>query len=303
MDPLSTPLPRRSFLVGAGSLALVSACGSNADPSVDAEVAAGGDTGGWLLQPGFADGFRVPPTLAAGGTERAPFVLYGSDGIPAVNDIPETIAGELTGPDGTAVAVTLTRHGAGVPVPYYPLRFDAPDAGVYVLQAEVGGEAQRTEFQVAEADSLNLIRVGDPLRPVDTPTFDDARGYDPICTRFDPCPFHEVNLADAIGNGQPTTLLIATPGFCQTAVCGPVVELLMDGQTAGNVIHAEVYTEPGRLGEVADFTTLVGPVVKTYGMDFEPSIVVADADGIVTARLDYTWDRDDLDAALTSARG
>ena len=36
-------------------------------------------------------------------------------------------------------------------------------------------------------------------------------------------------------------------------------------------------------------------------MDFEPSFVVADADGIVTARLDYAFDRDEMAEALATA--
>jgi hypothetical protein len=41
--------------------------------------------------------------------------------------------------------------------------------------------------------------------------------------------------------------------------------------------------------------------VNTYGLSFEPSLVVANADGIVTGRLDFTWDRAELRAALQRA--
>ena len=154
---------------------------------------------------------------------------------------------------------------------------------------------------MADPGAISLVAPGDPMPSIDTPTFDNPRGYDPICTRFEPCPFHEVNLADAVVSGRPTALLIATPGFCQTVICGPVVDLLMDLDPVGmNVIHGEVYTEPDRLGEVSDFTALIGPIVTTFEMDFEPSFVVADADGIVTARLDYTFDRDEMAEALAT---
>ena len=65
----------------------------------------------------------------------------------------------------------------------------------------------------------------------DTPTFDDARGVDPICTRSpEPCPFHDRTLTDVVESGEPVALLISTPGFCQTAICGPVLELLMEAR-------------------------------------------------------------------------
>lgn len=298
-------IDRRTFVLAAGAAAIAAACGggSEAGDTGAAEVSAGSsivDDGTRLLQAGFADGMRAPSTLAAGTLARAPFVLFGPDGLPAVNDIPDTIDATLTLPSGEDVALTMDQRGEGLAVPHYPLVFDAPEAGVYGLRAVVADQAQQLEFRVAEADAVGLVQPGDPLRAVETPTFDDALGFDPICTRFEPCPFHETSLATVIDNGLPTALLVATPGFCQTTSCGPVVDLLMDldpGESM-NVVHAEVYTEPARLGEVQDFTSLLGPVVGTYEMDFEPSFVVANADGIVTARLDYSFDRSEMAEAL-----
>ncbi len=296
-------IDRRRFLLTAVSAALLAACGGNDDePAI--EPGGSSEEGELWLQAGFADGLRVPSTLEAGQVVRAPFVFFGPDGLPAVNNIPASIDVALTDPAGSVTELTVDRHGEGIPTPYYPLIFDSAQAGTHSIEVDVNSEPQMVEFVVAEAGSVGLVAPGNPMRPVDTPTVTDARGFDPICTRFEPCPYHEVNLTDALGSGRPTALLVATPGFCQTAICGPVVELLiqLDPSADMNVVHAEVYTEPDRLTEVSDFTTLLGPVVETYSMTFEPSLVVADASGTVTARLDYAFDLTEMEAALATAR-
>lgn len=301
MRPLES-LDRRAFLLGATAMTVAAACGGGSSPASGAGESAP-TTDFLLIRPGFADGLRAPAALVAGQPGRAPFVLIGGEALPAVDGVPELVGGSLTRPGGEVVDVELTKQIDGLAVPHYTLLFDAPEAGVYVLEAEVSGQSQRAEFRVAEPDEVRLVQIGDPLRPVDTPTFDDARGFDPICTRFEPCPFHDDNLPDIIGNGRPTALLIATPAWCQTASCGPVVDLLveLDPSTSMNVIHAEVYTTPDLLDETPDRTELLGPIIGTYGMDFEPSLIVADREGIVTARLDFSFDRSEMAAALATA--
>jgi hypothetical protein len=63
------------------------------------------------------------------------------------------------------------------------------------------------------------------------------------------------------------------------------------------VVHAEVYVEPNKKTSGVPKTT---ETIGTYGLAYEPSLFVADAGGIVKARLDFTWDRDELEAALKS---
>ncbi len=300
--PFSRRVSRRSLLVGAGAAAVLAACGGDGDgeqsTTVDPGPALADDT--LWLQAGFADGLRLPSTLVAGRRERAPFVFFGGDGLPAVNGVPDGVEMTVTGPEGATEIIEVLRRDAGIPTPHYPLVFTPQTAGTHTIDVEVSGENQRVEFVVAEPDTVGLVAPGDPMRRVETPTVDDARGYDPICTRFDPCPYHEISLPEALDSGRPTALMISTPGFCQTAICGPVLELLIELDPDMNVIHGEVYTEPGRLGEVADFTELIGPIVSTFEMTFEPSFVVADADGIVRARLDYAFDRDEMSEALAT---
>jgi hypothetical protein len=130
----------------------------------------------------------------------------------------------------------------------------------------------------------------------------DARGVTPICTRADPCPLHATTEAEALQAGGPVVLMISTPAYCQTAVCGPVLDLVLEqvpSLPGATFVHAEVYNDPTAGADPASAGTT--PAVDAFGLTFEPSLFVAGADGIVTARLDNVFDRVELAEALATA--
>ena len=126
-----------------------------------------------------------------------------------------------------------------------------------------------------------------------------------ICTRDPPCPYHQLPLAEALTNGRPTILLVSSPAYCQTKVCGPVLETLIAAEPKMhglNVIHAEVYADVGAHdGDVLQAT--LTETVRAYRLSFEPSLLVIDGNGIVLDRLDFVFDTREFDAALTAATG
>ncbi|HJM97988.1 MAG: hypothetical protein QF596_08445 [Acidimicrobiales bacterium] len=296
----SSSLSRRAFLLGASSSALAIACSSSSSNSSDANETIDEMT---YLRSGFADGLIMPSTLVVGSSQRAPFFLHAADGIPVVNNLPDGISGTLLLPSGKSTPVILAKYGEGIPTPYFLLEFVSNEVGLHKLSVEYGNELQSISFLVVERDEVDLVQVGDPMRIADIPTFDNPLGFKSLCTRFEPCPFHSITLEKALSNNTPTVLLISTPGFCQTSICGPSLELLLTavlGKAASiNVIHAEVYSEPEKIIKGNDLQDLLAPVIIEYGMDFEPSLIVADENGIVRSRLDYTFDQIELNKALS----
>jgi hypothetical protein len=289
-------LGRRRFLVGAGAVglgaAILPACGGDGD-----EAAA--DTGRYL-RAAFPDGVRTAGILVAGAPVRAPLVVVDGFG-PLTQDAPPSIEVTVRTADGTDVGTfTVERRGEGLSVPYYPLRFTPEAAGAYLAVATFSDLP--VEFRVLPPGGTGVIQAGEPMRPVDTPTVDDDRGVTPYCTRSpDPCPFHETSLADALADRRPVALYIGTPAFCTTAVCGPILEFLLaeaPGRPDLTIVHAEVYRDP-----YADTAARVDTteVISAYRLDFEPQLVVAGADGVVTAVLNNSMDRDEVAAALDTA--
>ncbi len=292
-------ISRRVFLLGAGSSAFAIACSSSAIESSPkgpiSELS--------YLRTGFADGLVMPSSLIVGPHQRAPFFLYASDGIPIVNNLPNELLGNLVFPSGDSTPVLLENHGSGIPTPYFLLDFVTNEVGLHKLSVEYEGEFQSLSFFVVDRSEVNLVQVGDSMRIAEVPTFENDLGFNPVCTRFDPCPFHNITLKNALSNGSPTVLLISTPGFCQSSICGPSLDLLMNAvkgkESMMNIIHAEVYSEPEKISETGELQDLLAPVIREYGMDFEPSLIVADENGIVLSRLDYTFDQIELENALS----
>jgi len=291
---------RRMFLAGAGALGLVlaSGCGGK-DKSAQDDA----PTGARMLGAAFANGLSSDAVLIPGIEQRAPLVLFDVDsGRPLRDNPPRSIDVELWFKGARLSQSKLTVHDDEISTPYYPMTMTLPEAGDYEIRAAFSEIP--VGFRASARDKVPLVQVGDPVRTVDTPTTANALGVSPICTRTPTqCALHGVSFAEVIKTKGPTALLISTPGFCQTAVCGPVLELLVDEQANFpkiRMVHAEVYIDPQEFasGKANPRTT---PAVQTYGLSYEPSLVIANADGIVVSRLDFTWDRAELRAALQRA--
>ncbi len=305
-------LQRRSFLIGAACALLAGACGSRRR-SQDEPTGAAGPSQAELSEIAFValtfpDGFSAPATLIHGAPQRLPVVVHSRFDTMR-QTAPERLRIAVTAavqPDADAPPEVLfdaevVAHRDGIITPYYPVLAAFGSPGEYSLALPDHPEVPAVAFLVADAADVAIPAPGEALPAPHTPTVDDTRGVSPICTRAIPCELHDLDLADVVGNGRPTALLVATPGFCQTDICGPVVDLLMEHAPARpgvDFVHAEVYADPSEFssGRFPETTA----VVKALGLPYEPALFVADGAGVIRARLDTTWDRAELTAALSS---
>jgi len=282
-------LDRRTFLASGLTTAFVVACGGDG---------ATADIRPDRLGVRFPDGIQAPSVaVAQSAPQRFPFVVIADDGFPmTAANAPEAIQVDLRFEGDVLDTLTIPRRGSGQVIPFYPLVFTPEQPGRYVVNASFSD--LNVEFAVLDRAEVSLFQVGDPLPPFDTPTFDDERGVTPVCTRSEPCPFHEITLAEALGNGRPTALMISTPEFCTTDVCGPSLEHLIEaseGRSDVNFVHAEVFADPR--APVGQFPELA-PIITAWELDFEPSLFVADADGTIVQALHFAFDRDETIEAV-----
>jgi len=280
-------------LLGTGLLA---ACGNGSSGSTGGTDARSADP--VFLYPAFPVGIGSESVTVAQMNQRITFVLRDEIDIMRATAPPTaTIAISLA---GAAIGSQVTaRHDDGIITPYYPVEFLPPQPGRYEASLPDFPDVEPVEFIVLDRSEVSVPIVGDPMRSVDTPTFENHRGVEPVCTRAVPCPFHELNLADVLHNGRPTAMVIATPGFCQTDICGPVVDLLIDAAPDRpdiDFVHAEVYVDPS-VFETGKFPATT-PAVNINELPFEPVLYVADADANIVSTLSTTWDRSELAAAL-----
>lgn len=304
MDPPNTGLhlTRRRLLLGAAGAAVLAACGGGDDTASEAGAP---DDSLRFLVPFFATGENEPPILRTGVEQRMPWGIGDSEGIPLGVDRLPTALDFLVQPEGgtEGASVAASLHGEGVPTPYFSLRHTFAEPGMYSVTTAFEGRDLQRFVQVVAPEGIRLVQPGERAVPVVTPTEADPRGVDPICTREPRCPFHVTTLADALVNGQPTVFLVSTPLFCQTAVCGPVLELLIEHAppTGVNVVHAEVYADAMAKGDILKATPT--EAITAYNLTFEPSLLVIDAAGMVVDRLDFLYDASELRAALAKVGG
>lgn len=300
-------LTRRSFLVGSSAMAgavLLGACSDDDDDDVETSGSAAmtdddGDGGSSTPTPElFLAQFFGGPMLVAGTEMRAPFGVRDGDGLLPTERTPASLMVELLAPDGSPVGnpIEVARHDDGLPNAYYPLRARVPEAGIYTARTELEGEAVEMQLQVMGAADVMVIQPGATLPAVDTPTVDDPRGVTPICTNDPMCPLHDVTLPQAVAEGGPVALLVATPAFCQIAICGPVLDVLVAAKANHpgiRFVHAEVYANP------AKDLDAYAPIVAPLGLHFEPCLILAGSGGVVVERLDTIFDGVELDERLT----
>jgi hypothetical protein len=287
------PVTRRRFLAGTSAVAgaaLLGGCGD--DGAGTSPTTAAAPSGLALVQ--F---FGGPPMFAAGTEVRAPFGVADRDGILSVDDTPEVLQVALLDAAGNEVApaTEVRRRAKGLPRAYFPLRFTVDEPGVYTGRTRIAGEALEMAMKVDAVEDLEVIHEGDRLPAIETPTVDDARGVDPVCTNDPVCPLHEVTVAEALDEGRPVALLVATPAFCQIAICGPVLDVLLavaDDHPDVRLLHAEVYAQPDK-----DLETKTAAVDELH-LAFEPCLVLAGPDGTVVERIDTIYDEEEVSEAL-----
>ena len=299
------PTRRRLLLAGVGGLALAACGGGGGDESVGATGGSG--SGGSTTTAAAGTGtvslslLRVfAPEQAAGVPLRLPLAFADADGVPT-DAVPERISVRAVSPSGAASEpVEVGRRGTGIPSPYFPYEATFDEEGRWELGIAVGAAETSTELTVRPARDLGVVPgPGDRLPAIPTPTTVDALGIDPLCTAQPQCPLHQTSLVDAMATGMPVVLLVSTPAFCQTAICGPVLELLVERAATlapkATLLHVEVYAD-----ETARETS---PTVAALGLRHEPSLFLADAGGTVRSRLDYTFDATELDDSLADLLG
>ncbi len=289
-------LDRRALLrggAGLGALALgaaaMSACGESRSPTSEAGA---GATPTNALIAAFP---QSTPLVAVGAPTRLPYLIADGEGVPLTRiDGPVTFTIRRDG-EKVGGPVEVAPRSEGVPRAYLPLQFTFPEAVIYDVEAEYRGQRLDSQLQVYDRARVGAPVVGDRLPPADTATFTQPLGVDPVCSRAPVCPFHGVNLREVVGTGRPLVVMLSTPAFCQTAICGPVLDELV--VEAGNrpgltVVHSEVYKNPKEVRDLADAT--LAPLPSEYKLDFEPTMFVVDSGGTIVARADVIVSADEM---------
>jgi hypothetical protein len=294
MDPFPA-YSRRRFLALSASLGLgglVAACGGSSSGSSAIDGVSG------TLQVVK----RFPTTGLVPGSIRLPISLADTTGVLATDGkvkLPQILTGKVidaaTG-DVVIASVSADKHDVNMATPYWPFIVDVQKVGVYLLILDAAPKSEMS-FQVEERKNVLSPLVGDPLPPFDTPTVDNKRGVDPICTRAEGvCPFHDITLTEALKSGKPVVYMIGTPAYCKTGTCAPgldaLIELSKKVGDAAVFVHADIYVDKT--------ATTVAPAVRAYKLTYEPLLYITDEKGVLANRLDAVFDVTEMSSALAA---
>ena len=244
---------------------------------------------------------RFPQVLVPGNV-RLPISLANTQGLLTTEsgvDLPATLTAKLVNADTQEVvaeSLSADRHDTGLTIPYWPFRVDIDKPGIYTLIVD-GGPAEGAAIQVLNAAAVLIPLVGSQLPGFDTPTVDDHRGVEPVCTRTpEPCLFHNITLNEALALKKPIAYLVGTPAHCSTGTCAPALEALIAVKKsigdAMTFLHAEIYTD--------DKATTVAPAVVALKMEYEPAIYITDASGKIIERFDAVFDANEISSAIAA---
>ncbi|MFM2106652.1 MAG: hypothetical protein RL338_1684 [Chloroflexota bacterium] len=241
----------------------------------------------------FLDAANEPQ---ASPDRRAAVAIYalGRDPATPTAQVEATFAWAIEGERGLYVA---------------PVSFDA--AGVWGADfATVGpdGTTERIRVRFDVKIDGSAVRVDEPAPSVTTPTLADVGGdVARISTDTEPRPeFYETSVDEALDAGEPFLLVFATPAFCASAQCGPLLDTVKaaaDEVPDLTVINVEPYRlawVDGRLQPDLDASGALQVVdaVRSYGMLTEPWIYVVDADGYVAGSFEGIATVDELVEAM-----
>jgi hypothetical protein len=184
----------------------------------------------------------------------------------------------------------------------YVTSLNLPKAGIYWYLAIPRGTKVHAVGNVIVRKEAEAPEVGERAIPSATPTIRSTRGDLARLTtsRHPNRALYASSVKEALTAKVPFVVTFATPQFCQTRLCGPVVDVVgaMQKQfaktktsTRTRFIHAEVYVDN-------DPAKGVNRWLKEWNLPTEPWTFVVNAKGLVVARFENAMSIAELAAAV-----
>ncbi len=242
-----------------------------------------------------------PGTIGTGGQQRVLLALVDPETSESLAAPDLAVEAEYTGPGGQVSKLPgeflWTVEGVrGL----YTTRIQFDIAGMWSVRIQPDGMGPTPASPFVVVDDVAIPEVGDAAPVVATRTIADFP-LEEITTDPDPAPaFYQLSLDDALGSGRPTVVIFATPAFCTSQSCGPLldqVQSLAPGHPDINFVHVEIYDNLDAQS-FDDLRTV--PAVATWGLPSEPWLFVVDEAGVVTARFEGAASEGEINAAIAS---
>jgi len=181
----------------------------------------------------------------------------------------------------------------------YVARFRVPSVGKYVVAAvPVGSTPIQGASELDVRKESKSPSVGSKAVPSRTPTLASAHGdVRAVTTRIPPdLGLLRYSVADTLRAHRPFVLVFATPKFCTSRTCGPVVDVVQAvarrfRASGVRFIHVEVY-------EDNDPSKGYNRWMREWRLPTEPWTFLVGGDGRIKAKFEGSFSTGELSAAV-----
>ena len=186
----------------------------------------------------------------------------------------------------------------------YVATLETPSPGTYWYLARPGGGAKIQALgSIVVKKRSAAPSVGDRAIPSRTPTLASTGGELDVLTtsRRPDRALYRSSVAQALAAHAPFVVTFATPLYCQSRTCGPVVDVVSAvrrHQPAGSpvrFVHVEIY-------KGNDPAKGVNQWVAQWRLPTEPFTFVVDRAGVIRAKLEGAFSVGELERAVDDVR-
>lgn len=166
----------------------------------------------------------------------------------------------------------------------------------WVLAEPVGGRKIQAVGTVVVKQSTEAPDIGEAAPRSRTPTLANAPIEMLTTARVPDRELYRSSIADAAADGAPFVLVFATPQYCTSRLCGPVVDVVSTVRRAHpntdiRFVHVEIYRGN-------DPTKGENRWVREWKLPSEPWVFVVGSDGLVKDRFEGAVSVRELDGAV-----
>ena len=188
--------------------------------------------------------------------------------------------------------------------------FDAPGQWTAEIVLTQDGEETLVTFAFLVLEESAFPNVGDVAPASENLTLADEPNIKRLSTDQEPnTVFYETSIADAVTLGKPAVVIFATPAFCTSRFCGPVLdnvkEVQRDFADTVTFIHIEPFEldDEGLQRMADDGSLVVSMTTLEWNLQTEPWVFILDANGIVSSRIEQAASPQELTAIIEAALG
>jgi hypothetical protein len=167
--------------------------------------------------------------------------------------------------------------------------------GVELLVRKNGVSFDPIRLSVTVFENSPTPAVGSPAPRSKNLVAKDVKNLREIDTSARPDPrLHQIRIADAIAQGKPQLIVFATPQFCTSRMCGPVIDVVRTLLPAFGKRVAFTHQEIWQ-----DFASKkVFSTIDEWRLQSEPWIFLLDGQGIIRAKFEGLVTERELEVAL-----